>query len=595
TNSWTEGTDCCSWNGVTCDNVTGNVVGLDLYSSCSWLVGTIDDNSTLFHLSHLQSLNLAYSNFLGSQLSPEFGWLKELTYLNLSASNFGGLVPYEMSHLSKLTHLVISFCVLTIEQKTFDLLASNLTKLSLLHLRKTNMSLIKPFSLLNLSSTMTDLDMGDTAMEGNFPDDIFRFPNLQILNLKLNSQLTDLSRNYFEGRVPSWWFTLPSLISINLAWNKLNGPIDPFQWPNSLQDVRLEENEIRGTIPNSIFQLVNLTILDLSSNDLLITLHLENNSLEGHIHNTFANASHLRSLDLYSNKLEGPLPRSLAKYIKLEVVNVENNMISDSFPCWMGSLSELKILVLRSNQFDGPPCNSNITFPFQALRIIDLSHTEFTGFLPRRIFPSMEAMKNVDEHGRLEYMGRAFCDESITVAMKGHDFQFQKIFVMFRAMDLSSNRFHREISEVLGNFKSLKVLNLSHNSLTGNIPVSFENMTALKSLDLSFNKLDGRIPEQLLSITALSLLNLSYNRLWGHIPRGNQFNTFENDSYIGNIRLCGEPLTVRCSNDGLPKAPRLAYFDHDETASRFDWKMAKLRYVPGLVIGLSIGYMVLSK
>ncbi|KAK9204398.1 hypothetical protein WN943_014658 [Citrus x changshan-huyou] len=471
---------------------------------------------------------------------------------------------------------------------------------------------------------MTDLDMGDTAMEGNFPDDIFRFPNLQILNLKLNSQLTDLSRNYFEGRVPSWWFTLPSLISINLAWNKLNGPIDPFQWPNSLQDVRLEENEIRGTIPNSIFQLVNLTILDLSSNDLvaqsdltssqsyksfnflifqitayshlpllpisllnipylalrfcvsliaiteLITLHLENNSLEGHIHNTFANASHLRSLDLYSNKLEGPLPRSLAKYIKLEVVNVENNMISDSFPCWMGSLSELKILVLRSNQFDGPPCNSNITFPFQALRIIDLSHTEFTGFLPRRIFPSMEAMKNVDEHGRLEYMGRAFCDESITVAMKGHDFQFQKIFVMFRAMDLSSNRFHREISEVLGNFKSLKVLNLSHNSLTGNIPVSFENMTALKSLDLSFNKLDGRIPEQLLSITALSLLNLSYNRLWGHIPRGNQFNTFENDSYIGNIRLCGEPLTVRCSNDGLPKAPRLAYFDHDETASRVE-------------------------
>ncbi|KDO39790.1 hypothetical protein CISIN_1g039161mg, partial [Citrus sinensis] len=327
----------------------------------------------------------------------------------------------------------------------------------------------------------------------------------------------------------------------------------------------------------------------------LITLHLENNSLEGHIHNTFANASHLRSLDLYSNKLEGPLPRSLAKYIKLEVVNVENNMISDSFPCWMGSLSELKILVLRSNQFDCPPCNSNITFPFQALRIIDLSHTEFTGFLPRRIFPSMEAMKNVDEQGRLEYMGRAFCDESITVAMKGHDFQLQNIFVMFRAMDFSSNRFHGEISEVLGNFKSLKVLNLSHNSLTGNIPVSFENMTALESLDLSFNKLDGRIPEQLLSVTALALLNLSYNRLWGRIPRGNQFNTFQNDSYIGNIRLCGEPLTVRCSNDGLPKAPRLASFDHDETASRFDWKMAKMGYASGLVIGLSIGYMVLSK
>ncbi|ESR55497.1 hypothetical protein CICLE_v10018961mg [Citrus x clementina] len=740
-----------------------------------------------------------------------------------------------MSHLSKLTHLDLSFCVLTIEQRTFDLLASNLTKLSLLHLGATNMSLIKPFSLLNLSSTMTDLDLGGTRIKGNFPGDIFRLPNLQILFLNLNSQLTgylpksnwssplreldlslsnflgeipysignlfflevldigfcnftgsiptsignltrateiafasnhftgqlphhvsglsylttfDLSGNYFQGGVPSWLFTLPSLLSIDLSKNMLNGPIDLFQLPNSLQDVRLEENEIRGTIPNSTFQLVNLTILDLSSNNLsgairfdqfsklkklqfldlsnnsllsftssanisikyslpslkvlrfaycnitefpgflrnseelylldlsnnriqrrisksdspgwkslidldlsnnfmthielhpwmnittldlrnnriqgsilvpppstkvflvsnnklsgkippsicslsslqylslsdnnlsgtippclgnfsteLITLHLKNNSLEGHIHDTFANASHLRSLDLNSNKLEGPLPRSLAKCIKLEVVNVGKNMISDSFPCWLGSLHELKILVLRSNRFYGPLCNSNITFPFQALRIIDLSHNEFTGFLPRRIFPSMEAMKNVDEQGRLEYMGGAFYDESITVAMKGHAFQLQKILVMFRAMDFSRNRFHGEIPE---------------------------NMTALESLDLSFNKLDGRIPEQLLSVTALYLLNLSYNRLWGRIPRGNQFNTFENDSYIGNIHLCGEPLTVRCSNDGLPEALPLASSDHDETASRFDWKMAKMGYASGLVIGLSIGYMVFS-
>ncbi|KAH9779624.1 putative leucine-rich repeat receptor-like protein kinase [Citrus sinensis] len=147
-------------------------------------------------------------------------------------------------------------------------------------------------------------------------------------------------------------------------------------------------------------------------------------------------------------------------------------------------------------------------------------------------------------------------------------------------MDFSSNRFHGEIPEVLGNFKSLKVLNLSHNSLTGNIPVSFENMTALESLDLSFNKLDGRIPEQLLSVTALALLNLSHSRLWGRIPQGNQFNTFANDSYFGNIHLCGEPLTMRCSNDGLPKAPPSASTDHeeDETPSRFDWKMAKMGY-----------------
>ncbi|KDO37164.1 hypothetical protein CISIN_1g046279mg [Citrus sinensis] len=272
-------------------------------------------------------------------------------------------------------------------------------------------------------------------------------------------------------------------------------------------------------------------------------------------------------------------------------------MISDTFPCWLGSLSELKILVLRSNRFYGPLCKSNSTFPFQALRIIDLSHNEFTGSLPRTIFVSMEAMKIVDEmEFGLQYIGGFYYLDSVTVAMKGQDVLLYKILIIFRTLDFSSNRFHGEVPEVLGNFKSLKVLNLSHNSLTGNIPASLGNMTALESLDLSFNKLHGIIPEQLLAVTALASLNLSYNQLRGRIPRGNQFNTFDNNSYIGNIHLCGEPLTATCSNDGLPKAPPSASTDHeeDETASWLDWKMAKLGYASGLVIGLSIGYMVLS-
>ena len=68
--SWKEGTDCCSWDGVTCDIVTRNVLGLNLH--CSKLEGTIDDTSTLFHLLHLQSLNLAFNYFSGSQISPKF-------------------------------------------------------------------------------------------------------------------------------------------------------------------------------------------------------------------------------------------------------------------------------------------------------------------------------------------------------------------------------------------------------------------------------------------------------------------------------------------------------------------------------------------
>ncbi|KAH0706197.1 hypothetical protein KY289_011273 [Solanum tuberosum] len=54
--SWNTSRDCCSWDGVVCDDITGHVIELDL--GCSGLVGTIDSNSSLFQLSHLQMLDL---------------------------------------------------------------------------------------------------------------------------------------------------------------------------------------------------------------------------------------------------------------------------------------------------------------------------------------------------------------------------------------------------------------------------------------------------------------------------------------------------------------------------------------------------------
>ena len=51
TNSWINGTNCCTWNGITCDKKTGHVIGIDI--SCSQLQGTVHSNSGLFSLQHL--------------------------------------------------------------------------------------------------------------------------------------------------------------------------------------------------------------------------------------------------------------------------------------------------------------------------------------------------------------------------------------------------------------------------------------------------------------------------------------------------------------------------------------------------------------
>lgn len=113
TNSWKEGVDCCLWDEVTSDSLTGCVTGFDL--SCSSLRGTITANTSLCPLSHLQSLNLSYNDFNLSRISSGLGGFSSLTHLNLSFSQFYGQVPSELSHISKLLSLDLSKTFLTIQ------------------------------------------------------------------------------------------------------------------------------------------------------------------------------------------------------------------------------------------------------------------------------------------------------------------------------------------------------------------------------------------------------------------------------------------------------------------------------------------------
>ncbi|XP_034674488.1 receptor-like protein 9DC3 [Vitis riparia] len=175
------------------------------------------------------------------------------------------------------------------------------------------------------------------------------------------------------------------------------------------------------------------------------------------------------------------------------------------------------------------------------------------------------------------------------VTIKGLEIELVKILNTFTTIDLSSNKFQGEIPESIGNLNSLRELNLSHNNLVGHIPSSFGNLKLLESLDLSSNKLIGRIPQELTSLTFLEVLNLSQNHLTGFIPRGNQFETFGNDSYNGNLGLCGFPLSKKCTTNETPEPSKEA---DAEFESGFDWKITLMGYGCGLVIGLSLGCFI---
>ena len=103
---WEEEKDCCSWDGVTCDVKTSQVVGLNLSYSC--LQWPLRSKSSLFKLHGLQQIKLAFNNFSFCHIPSEFGRLSRLTHLVLSYSMFSGKIPSEISCLPNLVYLDLS-------------------------------------------------------------------------------------------------------------------------------------------------------------------------------------------------------------------------------------------------------------------------------------------------------------------------------------------------------------------------------------------------------------------------------------------------------------------------------------------------------
>ena len=77
--------------------------------------------------------------------------------------------------------------------------------------------------------------------------------------------------------------------------------------------------------------------------------------------------------------------------------------------------------------------------------------------------------------------------------------------------------------------------------------------------------------------------------------QGKQFNTFSNDSYAGNLGLCGLPLSKMC-NENETQQPLVPSFARERNVSGskfgFGWKIVLLRYGYGVMFGLIMGYRV---
>ncbi|CAN7112761.1 unnamed protein product [Brassica rapa subsp. narinosa] len=615
TESWMNNSDCCNWEGITCNPNSGEVVELDL--SCSYLRGKSHSKSSLRNLHSLTTLLLSNNDFSGPIMSL-IGNLSHLTSLDLSRNGFSEFVPSSIVDLSYLTFLDLSYNRFSGQIPSS---IGNLSHLTYLDLSGNPFLGQIPSSIGNLSY-LTYLNLFFSQIPGKIPSSIGNLCNLAYLDLSVNdivgeipssfgnlNQLTtldwlDISNNKIKGQVPGWLWTLPNLTDLNLSNNTFTGFGNSMKHGLSMEKLFASNNNFTGNIPSFICDLRGLSILDLSNNNFsgvippcmenlyLAVLSLRQNRLHGGLpENIFVL---LTTLDVGHNKLTGKLPKSLIHSFRLEVLNVESNFFNDTFPFWLSSLPELKILVLRSNAFHGPIHHTS----FPKLQIVDISHNHFNGSLPSDYFERWSGMSSLgttyDRPDEM-YMGDSYYQDSMVLMNKGLEMELVRILKIYTALDFSGNKFEGEIPRSIGLLKELHVLNLSNNAFTGHIPSSLGNLTALESLDVSQNQLSGEIPQELGSLSFLSYMNFSHNQLTGLVPGGTQFQRLDCTSFDGNPGLSGPSLDEICRDIHTPTPHETLESEEGEDDEEvLSWIAAVIGVIPGIAFGWVIGYILVS-
>ncbi|KAK9673023.1 hypothetical protein RND81_12G140700 [Saponaria officinalis] len=524
--SW-KGKDCCLWEGVGCDNVTSYVNRLDLHvPSCdfdwSWSMISAKLDRSLVELSRLNYLELSCIDFQGSQIPGFIGSFKHLRYLNLSNSNFVGVVPSQLGNLTRLHTLDLS-------TPFSDSLSSDLNwvsrLVSLRHLNMNNVYIYRSMNstrMLNMPPLLGSLQLSNCQL--NVPTFTSLFSNFTCIS---TIQQVDLSYNNLEGSLPIVFVNMTSLRYLGLSGNQISGSI--LYWLKNmrkLQHLDLSSNLLEGPFPRVFANVTSLRYLSLSQNKFtssplwlrnmkkLKYLDLSSNRLEGPRPRVFANMTSLTYLDLLSNRLEGPLPRVFANMTSLTYLDLSQNSFSGSIPPCIQNMEKLQYLDFGDNNFSQVEGGAimGILGNLCKLKSFDLSFNSIGG--------------EIGAHHNLS--------KCVTYDLED--------------LNLSHNMIGGTLPTWLGDFKSLKILNIGNNAIEGPIPVSIGSLSYLEELVINDNRMNGTIPQGLGQCKALVQIGLSSNKLQGVVSES----LFANLSSLNYLDLGSNSLEVSLHSNWTP-------------------------------------------
>ncbi|MQM08793.1 hypothetical protein Taro_041654 [Colocasia esculenta] len=329
--SWKPGTDCCTWNGVSCREAS-RVTELSIY-------GKPGDPTS----------------YLSGTIPPSFSRLRKLVGLYLQdLKNLTGPFPAALLRLPDIKYVYI---------------------------RNASLSGTIP-DLSPLAAKLGALGLAGNRFSGPIPESVGKLTQL--------SQL-ELARNRLSGGIPPSVGRLSNLTTLALDHNELSGVVPNLSGLTGLYTLQLSHNQLVGEIPRSLAPLApQLRFLELGHNRLtgripdflgnfsaLDTLDLSGNLLTGTVPATFRYLTKIFNLDLSGNALVDPFPEMAVKGI--ESLDLSHNRFHlGKIPRWVSTSPIIYSLKLagcgiKMRMEDFKPAE---TYFYD---YIDLSDNEITG------------------------------------------------------------------------------------------------------------------------------------------------------------------------------------------------------------------------
>ncbi|KAH9753738.1 Receptor-like protein 13 [Citrus sinensis] len=543
------------------------------------LSGTKLNRSILSSLSWLRELDISYTGFKGTFDIREFDSFNNLEVLDMSNNEIDNLVvPQGYRGLRKLKSLHLSGVGIRDGSKLLQSIGS-FPSLNTLYISWNNFidtaTATQGFPHFK-SLEHFDMDDAPTALNTNFLQIIgVSMPSLKYLSLSVSTLSTNSSRildqglcslvhlqelyidnNDLRGSLPWCLANMTSLRILDVSSNQLTGSISssPLVHLTSIEELRLSDNHFR--IPISLEPLFNHSRLKI--------FYAYNNEINAEItesHSLTAPNFQLQSLSLTSGYGDGvTFPKFLYHQHDLEDVRLSNIKMNGEFPNWLlENNTNLEYIFLVNDSLAGPfrlPIHSH-----KRLRLLDISNNNIRGHIPVEIgdvlpglFSLNIAMNALDgcipsSFGNMKFL--QFLDLSnnqLTGEIPKH---LAVGCVNLESLALSNNSLEGHMFSRNFNLTNLKWLQLESNHFVGEIPQSLSKCSSLEGLYLNNNSLSGKIPRWLGNLTWLQYIIMPNNHLEGPIPvefcqlESLQILDISDNNISGSLPSCFHPLSIK--------------------------------------------------